>query len=344
MVLVQPRLGCVAWLVAILFAGCSNERPAEPAAITPPVGDVIMTANQKSASVTMIEAQTGRIVAHIPVGDGPHEIAVSPDGEMAAVPLFGRGPLGGAGGGNQIAVIDVASASVRRVIDLSGIESPHGVVFLDDNRTAVAVSMDSEHVVFFDVEAGKLVDKIETGLQLYLIARPNGGRTVYASSPIDDTIAEVNVDSKQIVRKFQIPGAPGSMAVTDGDSAIWLLRPEGNAISVLDLKSGEIAQSFNAEGMPRRTAVSPDGKIVLATQASEVRVFDTASRQEVGRISLPEGVHASGVTFGPGGNVAYVTSPNTNSVFELDIAARNVVRKFETQTSPDGIIYVNRKP
>lgn len=331
-------------MAAMMVGGCSSEGPVEPVAIAPPVGDVIMTANQQSASVTMIEAETGRLVAHIPVGDGPHEIAVSGDGRTAAVPLFGRGPLGGDGGGDQLAVIDVATASVRHIVDLGDVESPHGAVFLDDNRTAVTVSLDSSHIVFVDTETGRVLDRIDSGLQLYLITRQKDARTIFASSPIDEAIAEVDVSSKQIIRKFPIPGAPGSMAVTDDGASIWLNRPEGDSISVLDLKSGEVARSFSAEGFLRRIAVSPDGRTILATESSEVRIFDAASREETGRIALPEGAHASGVTFGRDGKIAYVTSPNTNSVFEVDVHAKRIVRRFETQTSPDGVVFVDRRP
>lgn len=290
----------------------------------------------------MIEAETGRIVGHIPVGEGPHEIAASPDGTTAAVPLFGRGPLGGDGGGNQIAVIDVETAAVRHTTDLGEVESPHGIVFLDD-RTAVAVSLDSKHVVFIDTLAGTVTGKMETELPLYLIASSpddDDDPIVYASSPMGNTIAEVDVNSKRIVRRFSIPGKPGSSAVA-GDS-LWLLRPEGKAVSVLDLRTGEIVSNFPAEGVLRRIAISPDQTTILATEMSEVRIFDAAERIEIGRIALGVGVHASGVTFGPDGDTAYVTSPNSNKVFELDVRARKVLRKFETQSSPDGIVHIDR--
>lgn len=60
----------------------------------------------------MIEVRAGRIVAHIPVAEGPHEIAASPDGRWAVVTLPGDAgsfnPFGLKG--NKLAVIEIATA------------------------------------------------------------------------------------------------------------------------------------------------------------------------------------------------------------------------------------------
>src|SRR5258707_106730 len=60
-----------------------NSRPDAPAR-----AGVIVVANQQGASATVVDAATMKTIATLPVGNGPHEAAISPDGRWAAVTLY----------------------------------------------------------------------------------------------------------------------------------------------------------------------------------------------------------------------------------------------------------------
>ena len=85
----------------------------------------ILVANQQSASASIVDLATNTIT-HIPVGNGPHEAAISPDGRWGFISVYGVG--GPQGAGNQIAVIDMAARKVVRMIDLGTYTRPHGMV------------------------------------------------------------------------------------------------------------------------------------------------------------------------------------------------------------------------
>jgi YVTN family beta-propeller protein len=326
----------------VLSAGCSNNNVAQDKTpVVAPTGDVILAANQKSASVSLIEVKTGRTIAHLPVGDGPHEAAVSPDGRTAVVPLFGRS-IRGDGYGKELAVIDIASGSVRRKIDLDKNISPHGAVFLADNRTAVIAASDSKTVVFVDTENGKITETVKIGNQPYLIASSPDGQFVYTTNPWNDTLSEINLASKKPARTFSIQGEPGGIAVARDGKSLWIARPGADALSVFDLERGEITKTFEGIDKLRRVSISPDGKTVLVTSAAlnEVRIYDADTKQETGKIPLGEDIFASGIIFGLNSETAYATAPRSNLILELDVKNRRVLRKFATESSPDGIIYI----
>lgn len=329
----------------VLFANCSNANVAQNKnPVIAPQGDVILTANQKSASVTMIEVQSGRTVSHIPVGAGPHELAASSDGRAAVVPLFGKSFLRGDGYGKEIAVIDIASATVKRTIDLSENTSPHGAIFLADNRTAAVTSSDAKTVVLVDTETGNIVKTIEIGNPPYLLIQSSDKQFAYSVNPQTDTLSELNLDSKTLTRTFSIQGEPGGIAVSQDGKSAWISRTGADALSVIDLANGEIIKTFEGIDIMRRVCISPDGKTILVTSQAlnEVSVFEADTKQEIGKIPLGEGISASGATFGANSEIAYVTSPGSNLILELDVEKRTVLRKFNTESSPDGIVYIKR--
>src|SRR5204863_3613206 len=89
---------------------------------------LLVVANQQGASATVLDAATLQTVATVPVGQGPHEIAISTDGRWAVVTNYG---LQGAAG-STLSVIDLAAETpaVVRTIDLGPGQRPHGAAFV----------------------------------------------------------------------------------------------------------------------------------------------------------------------------------------------------------------------
>jgi DNA-binding beta-propeller fold protein YncE len=329
---------CILVALLAISAACGTSEPN----ITVPSGDMVVTANAIDGSITMVELSSGRAV-NVPVGSGPHEITASPDGQSLVVPLFGRWVFGiGDGDGNQAAVVNAIDGKVLKVVDLGSTRSPHGAIVLDDGKVAVIPALDSNELVFLDVESGAVLSKVATGHSVYLITRRRGSALAYTSSPKENVVIEFEPASREIKRKFIIAGAPGSMALADSGASLWIVRPEAKQISVLDLASGEIVRSFDAVDHLRRIAISPDGSTLIVSEQNEVRVFDAASRTEKGRIVVGEGVFASGVTFGADQRIAYVALSNSAALIEVDVENLKPLRKFATGARPDGVVFVDR--
>src|SRR5215207_1445043 len=94
-----------------------NNRPD----VTARAGTLVV-ANQQGASATIVDAQTLATIATVPVGVGPHEVAVSTDGRWAVVTNYGDQTVQG----NTLSVIDLAAEtpSVVRTIDLGEYRRP----------------------------------------------------------------------------------------------------------------------------------------------------------------------------------------------------------------------------
>ena len=76
------------------------------------------------------------MLATLPTGQGPHEVAISRDGSVAVVTDYGaQGP-----GGNTLTVIDVPGQRVARTIELGQYRRPHGIVFLPGDSLVAVTS------------------------------------------------------------------------------------------------------------------------------------------------------------------------------------------------------------
>src|SRR5215218_4912901 len=89
---------------------------------------MLVVANQQGASATILDAATLKTIATVPVGQGPHEVAISTDGRWAVVTNYGDQTTVG----NTLSVIDLAAEvpGVVRTIDLGQYQRPHGAVFV----------------------------------------------------------------------------------------------------------------------------------------------------------------------------------------------------------------------
>ena len=73
-----------------------------------------------------MDPATGKVVARVGVGEGPHEVTVSADGKFAYVGNYGQQTPG-----NTISVIDLPAQAELRRVDLGPLRRPHGMLFVD---------------------------------------------------------------------------------------------------------------------------------------------------------------------------------------------------------------------
>src|SRR3990172_11890570 len=90
----------------------------------------LVVLNKAEATASLIDLTSGKAVATVPTGEGPHEAAASPDGRTVLAANYGSRETPG----SSLTVIDVPGARVVRTIDLGPGCRPHGLVWLDGRR------------------------------------------------------------------------------------------------------------------------------------------------------------------------------------------------------------------
>src|SRR5688572_9441336 len=98
----------------LLSRACVAFATIPAAAQVPGLAGTLIVTNKQPATATIVDVATGRILATLPTGNGPHELAVSSDGRMAVVTDYGAQQPG-----RTLTVIEMPAMRVSRTIDIT---------------------------------------------------------------------------------------------------------------------------------------------------------------------------------------------------------------------------------
>ena len=323
--------------LALALAAAASAGHAQPVATAPLTGSFVVVANQRSGVATLIDIASGRAI-DVDLGGNPHEVAVSPDSRFAALTI----PSELVGSSRRILVLDLATAKVLRAIDLGDYRGPHGIAFVSDS-VALVGTLAGTSAIYVDVRNGRVLRAID-GLPAnpYVIALTATGRA-YVSSPRSGKVTEIDVAAGTRMRTIDIPDDPAGIAVSaDGKelyAAVWRDKV-GGGIAIFDLTTGAVTAKLPAT-QPRRMTVTADGKLLVVTDGSVLRLIERASRRER-TLALGQRAGGSGVACAPDSRRCYVTLSRAGEVLEVDVAAARVLRRFAARRGVDGVAYVAR--
>ena len=296
---------------------------------------VVLVANQQSASATIVDVAT-RTGTTIPVGMGPHEAAISPDGRWGVVTIYGMQQPG-----NQLSVIDLDTKSVVRTIDLGNFRRPHGAAFVGSSSRLVAVTSEaSQRVVLADIAAGTVVADIPTNSGgSHMLGITADGKRIFTANISSGSVTEIDVDRRTFVRQLPVSTVTEGIGVRPDGSEAWLGSNDQGTVSIVDTKSWSVVKTLSGFSMPYRIGFSPDGRwaVICDPQANRIHIANVATRSVVGTVdSLGS---PRGVRIAPDNRTAYVTVNVESAVAAVDLIDRVVRFKVAVEKSPDGVAY-----
>jgi YVTN family beta-propeller protein len=330
--------------IAVFLLVASGAATADPAS-----GGRIVILNKSDDTATIVEADTGRAVATIPVGHAPHEAAMLSDGRTCAVSDYGDREKPG----RTLTLLDVEKGVKIGTIELPSGARPHGLAPLADGRLLVTAEGLKELLVV-DPKARRVEQEIPTfqDVSHMVVATPDGARAFIANIGSGSVTV---VEGRKAIR--QIPTGKGAegIAITPDGKQVWVANRDADTLSVIDAKSLEIVGQIEAKAFPIRVKITPDGKraLVSCAQSGDVAVFDTATRQPVGRIAiaaapaagaethalsnLAESPAPVGLLLAPDSRRAWVAATNANVVAAVDLEKLAVVGRLVAGREPDGL-------
>ncbi|MYF69721.1 MAG: YncE family protein [Proteobacteria bacterium] len=311
---------------AVWLAGCSDGGPALDGVS---LDGTLLVTDRASGSIAFIDLATRTEVGRVPVGEIiPHEVAVSPDGQLALTSEYG--PNGQPG--QHIILMDVATASTVARIDLGPGSRPHTALFLPDGRHAVATMQDSDQLALVDLDAEAVIRTYATGGREGHMVRlsPDGSRAYVSSRLGDGTLSVIflNEDRAPVVIETG-PGAEGIDVSADG-SEIWVANRQVETISVIDAESLEIVETLDSRRFTGRIEMGPDGFAISPNGGGGggpvpqyLRLWDVESRSLLTEVPLTEEPRANafGVLIHDG--MAFVGDRGAGDLLMFDLADLN---------------------
>lgn len=325
------------------------------AAAAEPAGTLLVL-NKSDDTVSLVDLETKQVRGTLPTGDGPHEVAVSPDGKTAVVSNYGDNQHPG----NTLTVIDVPGKKVVRTIELGNYSRPHGVAWMQGDDVAVTVEASKALLVVSTTE-GKIKHAIATdqvGSHMVAIS-PKHRRAFTANIGSGSTTVVDLASNKRITDVATGKGAEGIAVAPDG-SEVWVTNREANTISIVDPATLEITATLEPGEIPIRVKFTPDGTRALVSNArsGDVAVFDTVTKKLVGRVPMQEAgeklprndTRPLASQFGDGPvpvgilmpdplSVAFVANTNADTVTVIDLETLKIVGRLKAGREPDGLGY-----
>jgi YVTN family beta-propeller protein len=316
------------------------------ALVLPVRAATLVVLNKSEHNASLIDPESGKTITKLPVGRGPHELIVSPDGRTAYVSNFGRYGICPAGdtmcqtAGNTITVLDLAGRKVKGTYDYGTNTGQHGSVISRDGKYVWVTSETPQSLLEIDTSTGKIVNQWMTNQdRSHLVVVTPDEKKFYVSNTVSGSVSVINRGTGAVK---VIPVGKGAEAITmsaDG-SEVWVGLPADNKIAVISTAQDEIVETFDSGGaQPQRIRFTPDGKDVWVSHVSSdtLTVIDAKTRKGVANVSV--GKRPQGIAFSPDGRRGYFALSGTNQVAVVDVAARKVIQTFDTGLDPDGIAF-----
>ena len=246
-------------------------------------------------TVAFFDETNGKLLAAPVVGTPttkPHEIKLSADGRRAFVTLYGDANYPENRPNNQIAVVDVASMSLERIIDTDLYRGPHGLA-RDVYGRIWATAERNECILVIDPNTCEIVRTVYSDTHAHFLFAAPDGRTIYSGHK---EIPYIGIHSAEETRMV------GKIPLDIGSQAIWH-APDKNTLyvgdffrplfHVVDTDERKVARSVPLRGIPGWPYAMPDGRHVVVSTYLEAEdrgfaeIFDAETYDPVSIVELP---------------------------------------------------------
>ncbi len=301
----------------------------------PPADTLLLVLNKAEHTLVALDPTTLKVVARVATGQGPHEVAVAPDGRTAYVTNYGAQVAG-----SSVSIVDLEQMRARE-LPLDSLRRPHGIL-VSGGRVYFTAEVD-QAVARLDPAAAGVDWVARTGkVATHMVVATPDGRALFTADIGSHTTSRIDLTTGQVTAIAVGPQPEGIAMAPDGRE-LWIGHNGDGAVSIVDPERGAVTATVPVGTMPIRLAFTPDGSRVLASdaRAGEVVVIDARRRAVTGRIRT-SGVPV-GLVVSPDGRHAYVSLTQANRIAKLDLDLLAVVAEAETGLGPDGIAWVNRR-
>ncbi len=322
------------------------------------VGERLIVLNKAEATASLIDLASGTVVATLPVGEGPHEVAVRADGRLAVACNYGTGPAPG----SSLTVLDLNDMRVVRTIDLGSYRRPHGIAWLADGRRVVVTVEANDAVLIVDTDLGVVEQAISTaqkGTHL-LVTSADGGR-VYTANIGSGSVSRIDVRTRALVKTTVVGKFPEAIDLSPDGTRLWTADRTLERVMILDASTLDTIRSLPTGKFPNRLKFTPDGKTVVLSnaQSSTLGFYDVAAERPDGELTFavdatlvrPQLLGAQmgtsavplGILMDPSGKRAFVALAAMDRIAEVDLVKRVVVRLLAAGREPDGMALVRAR-
>jgi YVTN family beta-propeller protein len=299
----------------------------------------LLVAEKGDRSLAIVDPVAGKVLADV-AEDGitGHEVAGSPDGKLAFVPIYGNSGVGKPGtDGRKIVVIDVVSGKLTGTIDFDHGVRPHCAVFGPDGMLYVTTELDRA-VAIIDPKTLKIVGSIPTEqAESHMLAISHNGLRGYTANVGPGTVSVLDMKARKTIAVIPISGNTQRIAISNDDKWVFTADQTAPRIAVIDTASNTLKNWIKIDGLGYGSAPTADGRWLLIALPDENKVDVIDLKTMTVARTVDVGKNPQEVLVRPDGKVADVSCMGGNQVAEIDLATWKVSRTIATGNGTDGL-------
>ena len=286
----------------------------------------LLVANQKDHTLSIIDAATAKQVAAIPEDRiTGHEVATSPDGRTAYLPIYGDSGVGRPGSdGHEMLVIDIPSRKITGTVDFGHGVRPHLPAY-DTHRNILYVGTELDQAITaIDPRTLKILYTIPTGApQSHMFTLSHDGNFAYTTNVSSNSVSVLDLNTHKLAATIPLD-KPGSfplqrISISNDDKLLFTSDSNEPRLAVIDTTTRKLKTWVPLPGTGYGSAPTHDGRylILALSKSSQVAVIDLATLTVTRTIDVP--AQPQEVLIRPDGKVAYVSCNTSHQVAAITL-------------------------
>ena len=307
-----------------------------------PGGATLLVMNQGDANMSIVDPVTARQVATVSeevTGVHGHEVATSPDGRTAYLPIYGSTGVGKAGiDGHEMLVVDLAGRKITGHVDFGHGVRPHCPIYDKVSGLLYVTTELDQTVSVIDPRTLKIVGAIPTGqAQSHMLALSRDGKRGYTANVGPGTVSVLDMVGRKTVTVIPVSGTTQRIALSVDDKMVFTADQTKPQLAVIDTATNKVKSWVALPAVGYGTAPTLDGRwlLVAIPSAKQVAVVDLKTLKVARTIDVPS--LPQEVLMRPDGKVAYVSCNTSGKVAAIDLAEWKVQSLIDAGKFADGL-------
>jgi YVTN family beta-propeller protein len=305
---------------------------------------ILVVANKGDGTLSLVDVGVGLQIVTIPEdGITGHEVAVSPDGSRAFVPIYGSAGVGQAGtDGRLVREISLATRQIVGTVDFRKGVRPHKPVFGPVNGLLYVTTELENSVTIINPRSLKVVGSIPTGNpQSHMLAITHDGHRGYTCNVRPGSVSVLDLDGNTLVTTIPISPIAQRIALSADDRWAFTADQTAARLVVVDTGSNAVSSSIPLPGLAFGTASTPDGRWLIAALPAidMVALIDLNSMTVTRTLNVPKAPQE--VLVRPDGRLAYVSCDASGQIAVIDIATWRLERLIAVGPVCDGLAWAH---
>ncbi|QGU95984.1 beta-propeller fold lactonase family protein [Clostridium bovifaecis] len=262
----------------------------------------IYTANE-SGSISKIDVATGKVVETIKDEGSPHNVQVSPDGKVFAY---------------------------TSAVGMEEGQTEHGSMNMNGSA------------VFYDVETGKQIQKVEVGEHPAHIVFTKDGKYVLVTNNEDNNVSIIDAKTYKLINNVAVGKGPHGFRISSDSKYAYAANMGEDTVSIVDIEKNKELKKIKVGKTPITTGITKDGKTLVVTINGEntIAIVDLAT-DKVEKVKV--GVGPAQLYLDSDDKYVFVANQGTeekpsNTVSKINLAAKKVVATVDTGKGSHGVV------